>query len=465
MINLNKIFKHVLYIFSFLIFITICFNSEDVLAVEEVKSNSDYVLTDNNNLNQFHETLNYLEKNDIQVKDAIPEIGWIETEKTNKQEQKQIEDNTPATINSPKKDVSYDTTSSSNDNVTKSFYNQQWNLHKLSSNPNNFIDKRLNKLTIGIIDSGISDEYRYSLGNKVKGVWNFVPRGGFTGSESDEQGDVLDVRDRKGHGTSVTSLISGTSQMMGVAPDAKIEEYRVFSQKGSKSTWILKALIQAVNNGNDIINLSLGKYGIITGGYNGTSINDAPEYQAWVRAVEYAKNRGSIVVVASGNESLNLDNSDDIVSYINKKYPGLNASGEGKALPASVPGVIQVGATGSDGTRSVFSCYSKDTIYAPGGDTKKTGVNNINSYLVPKEWILLHGGNNYWDYNYSIGTSFSAPEISGLMAHLIVNKSIYKQPVQIHNELKNSLIDDNKLKKLTLDSILNHNNNLNRVAS
>ena len=148
-------------------------------------------------------------------------------------------------------------------------------------------------------------------------------------------------------------MIAGTNEMVGVNLNATIDEYRVFSHKGCSSSWVLKALIKAVNNGDDVINLSLGRYGLLTGGYlNGRANNDMPEYQAWIRAVQYAKQHGSTVVVAAGNENINLNDPQAMTAYINKNNPQLHAVGQGVSLPASVPGIVQVAATGNQGERA-----------------------------------------------------------------------------------------------------------------
>src|SRR5699024_10700529 len=115
------------------------------------------------------------------------------------------------------------------------------------------------------------------------------------------------------------------------------------------------------------------------GGYlNGRANNDMPEYQAWIRAVQYAKQHGSTVVVAAGNENINLNDPQAMTAYINKNNPQLHAVGQGVSLPASVPGIVQVAATGNQGERAEYSCYSKDSVYAPGGDSNRTGINNPN---------------------------------------------------------------------------------------
>lgn len=405
---------------------------------------STFVITKDNTKKNFDQTLNYIKEQGIEVKSSIPEIGWIETARTTPTQTEKIEKNTKSDVQTPSKSAndSYKPTAISpidGDNpVNKYFWKTQWNMQMISKDPNNFIKDRNSHVSIGIIDSGISDDYRNSLGAKIRHAQNFVPRGGYNNQEVDETGNPNDTSDRRGHGTAVTSLIMGTGEMAGVNPNVTLDEYRVFSREGGESTWVLKALIQAINNGDDIINMSLGRYGLLTGGYGGfDGNNDSAEYQAWIRAVDYATKKGSVVVVAAGNEGLNLDDSQAITNYINRKTPGINARGQGVSLPGNVPGIVQVASIGSSGQRSDFSCYSINSVYAPGGDTRKTGMQNpIRKYL-PSEWILTYGGQG--NYSYSCGTSFSAPEVSGMIAHEIAAHNLYKQPDKIKAKLQQSL--------------------------
>lgn len=327
------------------------------------------------------ETVHYIKEQGIKVKSVILEIGWSASHK----QEKKIEEHTDANVQTPEKkiDNSYTPTAITSSRremnpVDKYFWNMQWNMHMMAKDPQKYVNDTQSRVHIGIIDSGITSQYRQELGEKVRYTQNFVPRGGFNNQDTDENGSSNDVEDRIGHGTSVTSLIEGTDDMVGVNPNAKVDVYRVFSKKGCNPSWVLKALIQAVDNGDDVINMSLGRYGIIAGGYFGQEgNNDNPEYQAWTRAVQYAKEHGSTVVVAAGNESLNLDDPQAMTDYINKKNPLIKAQGKGASLPASVPGIVRVAATGNQGERSEYSCYSKSSVYAPGGDTNRTGIDHL----------------------------------------------------------------------------------------
>lgn len=424
-----------------------------------------FVLTKNADKKTVDDTVNYLKDQGIKVKSVVPEIGWIETDRTNKSQEQKIEKDTHADVQTPdsRANDSYTPTAipstlDTNSPLNKYFWNQQWNMHMMTKNPENYVNDTKSHVKIGIIDSGITNDYRNMLGSKVRFTENFVPQGGYNNMDPDESGNPNDMEDRIGHGTSVTSLIAGTDRMVGVNPNATFDEYRVFSHTGCNSSWVLKALIKAVDNGDDVINMSLGRYGLLTGGYfDQRGPNDAPEFQAWTRAVQYAKQHGSTVVVAAGNEGINLDDPQAMTDYINKRNPQLRAVGQGVSLPASVPGIVQVGATGNQGERAEYSCYSKDSVYAPGGDSIRTGIHNPISSYIPTDWVLTYGGHGT-QYNFGIGTSFAAPEVSGMIAHEISENDLYGKPDEVMTKLHQSLEPNNhNLPCVILDKLISKN--------
>ena len=432
-----------------------------------------FVLAKDDKRKTVDETVHYIKEQGINVKSVIPEIGWIEIDRTSHKQEKKIEEHTDANVQTPEKkaDNSYTPTAimssgSMMNPVDKYFWDTQWNMHLMAKDPQKYTNDTQSHVHIGIIDSGITSQYRQELGGKVRYTQNFVPRGGFNNQDKDEIGNSNDVEDRIGHGTSVASLIEGTDDMVGVNPNAKVDVYRVFSKKGCNPSWVLKALIQAVDNGDDVINMSLGRYGIITGSYFGQEgNNDNPEYQAWIRAVQYAKEHGSTVVVAAGNEGLNLDNSQAITDYINKKNPSIKAQGKGVSLPASVPGVVQVAAIGNQGERSKYSCYSNSSVYAPGGDTNRTGIKNPIRKYIPTDWLLTYSG-RYGRYSYGVGTSFAAPEVTGMIAHEISQNNLYNQSETVQTKLKKSLEKNHYgLPCVILDKLMSATSGENRTGS
>jgi hypothetical protein len=133
----------------------------------------------------------------------------------------------------------------------------------------------------------------------------------------------------EGHGTAIASLIAGNMDgAQGVAPGAQIIDIRVAGGKGDSDSFLLaQGLQEALNQGAQVINVSMGSYG------------DA----AVVRIlVEKAIKEGVYVVGAVGNEGAAV-----------------------KAWPAAYPGVISVSGVDARGNLAYFSNSGSPFIAAP----------------------------------------------------------------------------------------------------
>ena len=129
--------------------------------------------------------------------------------------------------------------------------------------------------------------------------------------------------DTIGHGTGVAMIVGGVSvsgtygTISGIAPQAYLGNYKVFpdDMSGASTDSILAAINDAVNDGMDILTLSLG------------GIAPRPSDDILVQGVEAATAAGKIVTIAAGNVG-----SD----------PGTMSS------PATAPDAISVGARPND---------------------------------------------------------------------------------------------------------------------
>jgi len=141
-------------------------------------------------------------------------------------------------------------------------------------------------IKVGVIDTGI-DYTHPDLETNYRGGYDLV--------DLDE--DPMETLPEQGiptqHGSHVAGIIAGNGFLTGVAPDSEVYAYRALGPGGmGSSVQIIAAMEQAVKDGMDIINLSLGN-----------DIN-GPDYPTSV-AVNKATDLGISVVIANGNSGPN----------------------------------------------------------------------------------------------------------------------------------------------------------------
>jgi subtilisin family serine protease len=150
------------------------------------------------------------------------------------------------------------------------------------------------------------------------------------------------------HGTHVAGIIAARDNgvgVVGVAPEATIMDLRVLDTRGSGYTSYFAAAIRyAVDNGARVINMSLGSQ-------PGTSRSGFGSVE---QAVEYARSRGVLIVVAAGNDNVNIDSSPVWPANFAPLYDN----------------VLTVASTDYADRRSSFSNYGPNTVTlgAPGSD-------------------------------------------------------------------------------------------------
>lgn len=211
------------------------------------------------------------------------------------------------------------------------------------------------------------------------------------------------------HGTHVAGTIAAvtnnSSGVAGVAFGAKIQHVRVLGKCGGSLSDIADGIIWASGGSvsgipanatpSKVINMSLGG-----GGACGTT------YQ---NAITSAVNRGTVVVVAAGNENTNASNS----------------------RPANCNNVIAVAATDRQGNRAYYSNYgSVVDVAAPGGETNAGSTNGVLSTL--NAGTTTPAGQSYAYYQ---GTSMATPHVAGLAA-LMLSKNGSQTPAQIESTMK-----------------------------
>ena len=184
-------------------------------------------------------------------------------------------------------------------------------------------------VVVAVLDTGVDADHELLVGRIDPGGYNFV----------DDNTDIADVptgldRDGDGqfdemfgHGTFVAGVI------LMVAPDASILPVKVLDSEGFSNVFrIVQGLYYAIDQGVDVINLSLG-----TRSHNHILRN----------AVDDAVSAGIVVVAASGNED--------------REHPG--------QMPALEETTLGISSVDANGLKSSFSNYGDYvSLSAPGHD-------------------------------------------------------------------------------------------------
>jgi subtilisin family serine protease len=236
-------------------------------------------------------------------------------------------------------------------------------------------------VVVGIIDTGVN-KYHEDLNMKIGGGWDFV-------------NNDNDPMDDNGHGTHCAGIVAAAINtyngvpvaVVGVAPEATINAYKVLNSRGSGTISIIVAGInQAVIDGVDVISMSLGS----------TSYS-----QALYDACLNANSTGIVVVAASGNS-------------------GNTATGSTVNYPAKFESVIAVGATDVNDKLASFSSTGPEV------DVVAPGVNVLSDY----KDVSPNDGRNYDTY-YMSGTSMACPHVAGTVALMLsVNRELTPSQIQ-----------------------------------
>ena len=257
-------------------------------------------------------------------------------------------------------------------------------------------------VTVAVLDSGITAHP--DLDANVLPGYDFIAGSAFSNDGNGRDSDPTDagnwtVDDQcftgskatpsDWHGTHVAGTIAAIANnnegIAGVAPEAKIVPVRVLGACGGFDSDITDGIIWAAGGSvrgvpanqhpAQVINMSIGSEGTCTTPYR--------------QAIAQANKRGSIVVVAAGNN--NFDAS--------------------KSSPGNCEDVITVGATDKNGKRSYFSNYgSRVDVSAPGGDRRYWGGGILSTLNAGK---TAPGKADYAEYQ---GTSMAAPHVAGIVA-------------------------------------------------
>lgn len=265
------------------------------------------------------------------------------------------------------------------------FAHRQWGLENTGQTINNVTgtidadidasaawDTTQGDTQIAILDTGVSQDHE-DLSSQI------IANKDFTGSTSG-------YNDINGHGTHTAGIAGAVANngigVAGGCPQCLLMNGKVLNDSGSGAySWIANGIIWAADNGAQVISMSLG------GSTKSTTLE---------RAVNYAWNKGVVLVAAAGNSG--------------------NPS---KSYPAAYTNVIAVAATNNRDQKASFSNYGAKwvDIAAPGVDIFSTWNNSTDRY------------------RYLSGTSMSTPFVASV-AGLVWSTSYGTSPTAVRSRIE-----------------------------
>ena len=209
------------------------------------------------------------------------------------------------------------------------------------------------------------------------------------------------------HGTHVAGTVAARTNngagVAGVAYNAKIVPVRVLGKCGGYTSDIADAITWSSGGSVSGVPANANKARVLNMSLGGSGACDATTQNA----ISGARSRGAVVVVAAGNDAVNVSN----------------------ASPANCSGVIAVAATGRTGGRASYSNYGTLVdVAAPGGD----GANGVLSTL--NSGTTGPASDSYAAYQ---GTSMATPHVAGVAA-LMLALNTNLTPDDIESKLKST---------------------------
>jgi hypothetical protein len=250
-----------------------------------------------------------------------------------------------------------------------------------------------NGIVVAVIDTGVD----YNHPDLDSNIWQNPGEIADNRIDDDRNGFIDDIRgwdfvyndnypidlDIYGHGTHIAGLIAAERNdfgITGVAYNAKIMPVRVIdSFRDAYTDNVAAGIRYAADNGANVINLSLG--------------NEFYPSQEENDAIEYANNKGSVVVIAAGNSGFSQPN-----------YPARSADRWGIAV-----GSIDINGRMADTSNGAGST-PLDYVVAPGVD--------------------IYSTTPYDTYDILTGTSMATPHVAGVAA-LVLNTNPTLTPGQV----------------------------------
>ncbi|MBN3519573.1 S8 family serine peptidase [Algoriphagus lutimaris] len=260
------------------------------------------------------------------------------------------------------------------------------------------------------------------------------------------------------HGTHVAGIVASSGlATVGIAPKATLIGVKSLHSGSGAFEWVLEGMVYAATPqsmggaGAQVINMSLGATIDYRTDWKDKEFREAiTELQKiFDRVSRYAYQLGVTIIVAAGNDGLNLDDNNEFT-----------------VIPAQNQHIISVGSTGPTGWQLGASNFTDPAYYtnsgksgvdiaAPGGTVGLALIDGNFSncqldgtnlslvrfcYVFDMVFSTVRGTTN-GSYGWAQGTSMAAPAVAGVVALIMESNGGAMKPAQVKTTLFSSSTD------------------------
>jgi subtilisin family serine protease len=224
-----------------------------------------------------------------------------------------------------------------------------------------------NVVTVAVADTGL-DFTHSELAPKVRQVVDFtgtedppICKTFFGTSDQDlaaQTGGPVET-DWNGHGSwiggNIAAALDGKG-INGIAPRVDLVALKISQWCGSAyDSELIAAFVKAADLGVDVVNISFGGY------LDRRDPDQETIYQQYIAAVRYARQHGTVIAAAAGNESRRIGAGGLVLSHGTLTAPGtapkdFDDQFGNYETPGGIPGVVDVSSTGNVVNASSASC-------------------------------------------------------------------------------------------------------------